>query len=87
MTVSDVITMSKSRVWDDDIIRKIEASRTVFHLGAEDIVRLHKEGVSDHVINFMLETHTRDAVMDQRIQDSYFNFPGRYYPLHERRYW
>lgn len=87
VSISEVISMSKDHVWEDDIIRKIATTRTVFHLGAEDIVRLHKEGVNDHVINYMIETHTKDAVSEQRRQDSYYYYSGFYYAPYRRHYW
>lgn len=85
LSLAEIISMAKAGSWDDDIIRRIESSGTVYRLGADDVVRLRKEGVSDRVINYMLETYTRAAVAEQHRRDSYYgNF---YYGPYRRPYW
>ena len=69
LTQSDVISMTKAGMNDEDVIRRIEGSGTVFLLGAADVIRLRSEGVSERVVNYMLETYTRAAVEDQRRRD------------------
>ena len=78
--------MAKAGSWDDEIIRRIESSHTMYRLGADDVVRLRKEGVSDRVINYMLETYTRAAVEEQQRRDSYY-YSGYYHPYHHPRWW
>jgi hypothetical protein len=85
LSLAEIISMKKAGAWDDDIIRRIESSRTVYRLGADDVVRLRNEGVSDRVINYMLETYTRAAVAEQQRRDSYFY--GGYYGPYRRPYW
>lgn len=87
LTLAEVISMSKAGLWDEEIIRHIEASGSVFRLGADDVVRLRNEGVSDRVINYMLETYTRAAVAEQHRRDFYF-YGGYYHcPWHRPWWW
>jgi len=88
LSLAEVISMTKAGLWDEDIIRRIDGTGTVFRLGADDVVRLRKEGVSDRVINYMMETYTRAAVAEQHRQDYHF-YGGYYYGpgWHHRRYW
>ncbi|MBM3859169.1 MAG: hypothetical protein FJ395_05915 [Verrucomicrobia bacterium] len=85
VSLADVISMTKAGSWDDDIIRRIESARTVYRLGADDVVRLRNEGVSDRVINYMLETYTRAAVAEQQRRDYYYY--GSYYGPYYRPHW
>jgi hypothetical protein len=71
LTQADVISMVKAGLTDEDIMRRIDASRTVFRLSSEDVIRLRNEGISDRLVNFMLETYTRAAMAAQRRQDEY----------------
>jgi hypothetical protein len=48
--------MVKAGVADDIIISQIIGSHTVFHLSAADIIDLHNSGVSDRVVNYMINT-------------------------------
>jgi hypothetical protein len=56
------------------------------------VVRLRNEGISDRLVNFMLDTYTRAAMAAQRRQDAdyYYNsYPPYYgygYPWH-RGWW
>ena len=69
LTQADVISMVKAGLTDEDIMRRIDATRTVFRLSSEDVIRLRNEGISDRLVTFMLDTYTR-AVMDaQRRRD------------------
>ena len=54
---ADVKALAKAGVSDDVIIAQIQNSHTVYHLSAADIIDLHNSGVSDKVINFMINTH------------------------------
>ena len=53
------------------IVNFIDGTRTVFKLSSDDVVGLRNEGVSDRVVNYMLETYTKAAMAEQRRQDSY----------------
>jgi len=75
--------MVKSGMTDEEIIRRIDGTRTVFKLSSDDVVRLRNEGVSDRVVNYMLETYTWAAVAEQRRQDSYnYSFFYRWAPYY-----
>ena len=56
LSVADVTAMSKAQVNDDTIIAQIINSHTVYHLSATDIIGLHDNGVSQRVIDFMVNT-------------------------------
>ena len=91
LTQSDIISMVKAGVLDEEIIRRIEGTRTVFRLGSDDVLRLRNEGVSDRVVNFMLDTYTRYVAAAERRQayydaDWHYGF-GFYYGYPHHRYW
>jgi Glycine zipper len=56
LTVNDVQALAKARISDDLIISQIRNSRTVYHLTTADIITLKNTGVSDRVIDFMINT-------------------------------
>lgn len=56
MTVSDVKALAKAKLSDDTIIAQIRTSGTVFHLTTAEIVDLMESGVSEAVIQFMINT-------------------------------
>jgi len=59
----------------------------VYRLGAADIILLKDQGVSERVINYMLETYPRAAVEEQRRRDYHF-YSGYYYgPWHYHPWW
>jgi surface antigen len=58
LSVADVKAMAKAQVSDDTIIVQIVNSHTVYHLSATDIIDLHDSGVSQKVIDFMINTPT-----------------------------
>ncbi len=70
MLTVDVISMVKAGATDEDIMRRIDATGTMFNLNADDVVLLRKEGVSDRVVTYMLDTKTRAAVEEQRRRDT-----------------
>jgi hypothetical protein len=53
---NDIKNMVKSGVSDDTIIAQINATHSVYHLSAPDIIDLHQAGVSQNVINAMINT-------------------------------
>jgi hypothetical protein len=69
LTESDILSMIKAGMSDNDVLRRIDATRSVFHLSADDVVRLRQEGVSDRVVNGMLDTYVRAAAERQRRLD------------------
>lgn len=68
---TDVISLTKVGATDEEIMRRIDETRTVFDLSADDVVLLRKEGVSDRVVTYMLDTRTRAAVAEERRRQSY----------------
>jgi outer membrane lipoprotein SlyB len=56
LAVADVKALARSGINDDVIISQIRNSRTVYHLSAADIIDLRDAGVSNRVIDFMINT-------------------------------
>jgi hypothetical protein len=57
--LADVKMLAKSGVSDEVIISQIRNSRTIYHLSAADILDLKDAGVSEKVIDFMINTPTQ----------------------------
>jgi outer membrane lipoprotein SlyB len=56
--ITDIKALARAGVSDDVIISQIKSSHTVFRLSAADIIDLHSAGVSDVVVNFMINTQS-----------------------------
>jgi outer membrane lipoprotein SlyB len=56
LSLADVKSLAKAGINEDVMINQIKNSRTVFHLSAADIIDLRDAGVSDKVVNFMINT-------------------------------
>jgi len=56
LAVTDVEALAKAGVTEDVIISQIQASHTVYHLSAGDIIELRDAGVTDRVVNYMINT-------------------------------
>ena len=69
LSVSEVVEMSQAGVPADEIILKMRESGTVYRLDASQLVRLHEQGVSDEVLNYMQETYLESVRENQRLQD------------------
>jgi hypothetical protein len=54
--VADVKALAQAKVSDDVIISQIRNSHTVYHLSASDIIDLRNSGVSEKVLDFMINT-------------------------------
>ncbi|MBI4601686.1 MAG: hypothetical protein HY721_06980 [Planctomycetes bacterium] len=59
VTTEEIIRWTKGGVPPDEIIRRIEDSRTVYRMDSKDVVDLHNQGVDQKVIDHMLETERR----------------------------
>jgi hypothetical protein len=46
--------MTKAGLTDEEIMRRIDDTRTVFRLSSNDVILLRQEGVSDRVVTYML---------------------------------
>jgi hypothetical protein len=53
--VEDVLKLSRAQVSEDVTLSFIRNSGTIYNLAPKDIVYLKNEGVSDHVVNAMLD--------------------------------
>ncbi|HRZ87661.1 MAG TPA: hypothetical protein P5287_07585 [bacterium] len=60
-TPLDVLKMSKAGLSDSVIINKIDQSGASFRLSVNDIISLKNEGVSDAVINYMINAQNAPA--------------------------
>jgi hypothetical protein len=58
----DIKAMVASGVSDDVIISQIQTTHSVYHLSAADIIDLHQAGVSQNVVNFMINTANAPVV-------------------------
>lgn len=91
LTQADIISMTKAGATDEDIMRRIDGTRTVFQLSSDSVVLLRKEGVSDRVVTYMLDTLTRAAVAEERRRSYYdYNFyygTGFFYGQPRHRHW
>jgi outer membrane lipoprotein SlyB len=56
LSVADVKALAKAGISEDIIISQIRSSHTVFHLSAVDIIDLSDAGVSNKVVDFMINT-------------------------------
>jgi len=56
LAVADIISMVKAGVSDDLVISQIRYSRTVYHLRSGEIIELKNTGVSEKIIDFMINT-------------------------------
>ena len=82
----DVISLTKAGATDEEIMRRIDDTQTVFNLNADDVVLLRKEGVSDRVVTHMLETKTRAAVAEER-RRNYYDSPRWNFGLGFGHHW
>ena len=76
VTVADIVKMSKDKVSPEKIINSIRKSQTVYKLKADQLAKLSKEGVSDQVLNYMQKTHLDAIKNNQRLENSYYWWPG-----------
>jgi len=79
LPVDNIVNMSREGVPSKDIIRKIRSSRSVYELPASELAKLKNEGVQDSVLNFMQKTHLDAVRRAQRIEDSYYGYPGMFW--------
>jgi hypothetical protein len=56
LSLADVKALAKAGIAEDVIINQIHNSRTVYHLSAADIIDLRDAGVTDKVVNYMIDT-------------------------------
>ena len=56
LSVADIKALAGAGIGDEVIISQIRNSHTVFHLTSADIIDLHHAGVTEKVIDFMINT-------------------------------
>jgi hypothetical protein len=56
LTISSIEALVHANVSDDVIIGQIQKTRSMYHLGPQQIIYLHNTGVSDKVVNYMIST-------------------------------
>jgi len=56
LAVADIKAMVSSNVGDDVIISQIQSTHSVYHLSAPDIIDLKNSGVSEKLIQYMINT-------------------------------
>ncbi len=56
LSVDDIKKMSKAGLSDNVIISQIQATNSVFYLSTADIIDLKNAGVSQRVIDYMIQT-------------------------------
>ena len=61
LSVADVKSLAQAGIGDDLIISQVRSSHTIFHLSSADIIDLKNSGVSEKVINFLIETPSTTA--------------------------
>jgi hypothetical protein len=70
LTVPDIIQMTKDGASSKDIINEINQSHTAYGLKADQLAKLHDQGVQDSVINYMEQTKLDLIQQNQRYADS-----------------
>jgi hypothetical protein len=61
LTQEEIIQLSKNHMPDAELIRRMKETGTVYRLSAVEILHLHDAGVSQGVIDFILQDYV-DAV-------------------------
>ena len=56
LTIDEIKALNKAGIGDDVIISQIKATHAIYHLTATRIIELKKEGISQTVIHFMVNT-------------------------------
>ena len=83
MSVADVEALAKVGMNEDLIISQIRNSGSSYRLSATDIIALHNAGVSNKVIEYMINTAppatASAAVAPAAVAPAYYYYPS-YYP-------
>ncbi len=56
LSINDIKKMSDAGISDDKIIEVIHSTGSVYHLTSTDVTELKRAGVSERVIDYMLQT-------------------------------
>ena len=69
VTVDQIIEMSKERVPNETIVKKMRDSDTVYRFTAAQLARLHDLGIADPVLDYMQQTYIEAERRDQNRDD------------------
>jgi len=84
-TLEEITQMSKQKVPPAQIIKRMEDSRAVYRLSGSQLVKLHEQGVSDEVIDYMYQSQL-DA-MRMEYDPYFYGMPPYFYrPWYYSRY-
>lgn len=64
VTKEEIMTLSKLKIGDEEIIAAIDRDRTIFNLSVAEILELKKAAVSEKVIKYMLQTPKKFGATD-----------------------
>ena len=78
VTAEQIIELTRQGHSPEEIIRKIDRSRTIYVMDSQDIVNLSKKGVDQKVIDHMMETHRRDLRRRRYYDDRVYFYPHPY---------
>ncbi len=67
--VPEVIQLSRAGTPPAQIIQKMRDAGMVYRLKGSQMARLHQDGVSDAVLNYMQNTYVDAVRRDQRLRD------------------
>jgi len=67
LTLEDVKSLTSAKVGDDLIINQIKATRTVYRLSSAQIIELKNAGVSQKVLDYMINTPTTQKSSDASV--------------------
>lgn len=62
LSIADVKALAKAGISEDIIISQLRVSRSIYHLSTADIIDLRDAGVSNKVIDYMINTATSSGV-------------------------
>jgi hypothetical protein len=80
LTLEDIKALARANVRDDLIIGQINATRTVYRLTTAQILELKNAGVSDAVIDYMINTPTAFAAPPPARAYNYYYVDPTPYP-------
>ena len=63
LSIADIKALAKAGISEDIIISQLRASRSIYHLSTADIIDLRDAGVSNKVIDYMINTATSSGVV------------------------
>lgn len=87
-TLDEVIAQSKAGVTSAVIIQRMRESYAVYPLSAAEFARLHQQGVSDEVLNYMQAVYLEEVRRDEAWRSRYryepwfgpwWGFPGHWH--------